>query len=332
MDNLNKIVKIVVFIFILLIIFKTNEVNNFNLSRAQNLFFKEINIINPKQKSKNIKNKLTTDFKILNKNISSSKTAILSNKEISNLDRNTISNNKRNIKDVLFVNGCDIIKVPNSYRYRVLHQMEQLNAGFLESDEYYYENLDPLIVLNYRVIIFFRCPWTEKIEEAISLARDLNKKILFDIDFLVFDTKYTDNLHYLKTISINEKALYDDGVIRIGKTLKQCEGTITTTKALARELKNYTPNVFINHNVASEEMWKLSQKALRRRTSKKNDENIIIGYFGIIDDISPDIEAIKPVLVKILREFKNVKFLLFGEPPNFLKKFPSQIISKNFVN
>ena len=41
----------------------------------------------------------------------------------------------------------------------------------------------------------------------------------------------------------------------MGKTLKLCEGAITTIEALAKQLNKYIKNVFINHNVASEEMW-----------------------------------------------------------------------------
>ena len=108
------------------------------------------------------------------------------------------SNNKRIIKDVLFINGCDRNIVPHPYRYRVLHQMEQLNAGFLESDEIFYLDLEPIIVCNYRVIIFFRCPWTENVDKAIKLAKELNKRVLIDIDDLVIDKKYTKQIPYLK--------------------------------------------------------------------------------------------------------------------------------------
>ena len=48
--------------------------------------------------------------------------------------------------------------------------MEQLNAGFLESDEYFYLKIDPLIVTNYRIIIFFRCPWTKKTAQASGFS------------------------------------------------------------------------------------------------------------------------------------------------------------------
>ena len=211
--------------------------------------------------------------------------------------------------------------------------MEQLNAGFLESDEFYYQDLQPIIVINYRILIFYRCPWTIKVEEAILLAKSLNKKVLFDIDDLVFDLKYTDTLPFLKTLSVKEKNLYDNGVIRMGKTLKLCDGAITTTMALARELKNYVSDVFINRNVASEEMWKLSENALIKKLNNTIKENIIIGYFSGSISHNPDLEMIKPALVKILKEFKNVKFVIYGKINTDLSdEFPKQVKIKSFKN
>ena len=254
--------------------------------------------------------------------------------DISNYKEKNIINDKIIIKDVLFINGCHTDKVPHPFRYRVSHQMEQLNAGFIETDEYFYLDLDPMIIRNYRVIIFFRCPWTENVGKAIELAKNLNKIVLFDIDDLVFDKKYTNTIPYVKTLSKNEKEIYDDGVERIGKTLKLCDGAITTTKALAIELKHYVSNVFINHNVASEEMWKLSQKALNIRDIKKRDNKIIIGYFSGSITHDSDINMIKPALIKILREYKNVELLLLGQLsyPDFLNEFSSQIKKKRFIN
>ena len=244
---------------------------------------------------------------------------------------NTTINELVTTKDVIFINGCNPKFLPHPFRYRVLHQMEQLNAGFLESDEFYYLDFEPFIIINYRILIFYRCPWTTKVEEAILLAKSLNKKVLFDIDDLVFDLKYTDILPFLKTLSIKEKKLYDDGVIRMGKTLKLCDGAITTTIALARELKNYVSDVFINGNVASEEMWKLSQKALINSKNKTNNESIVIGYFSGSISHNPDLEMIKPALTKILKEFKNVKFLIYGEiNTDLLDEFPKQVKKKSF--
>lgn len=241
---------------------------------------------------------------------------------------------KRVIRDVLFVNGCDPNLVPHPYRYRVLHQMEQLNAGYLESEEVFYINLNPVIIRDFRVIIFYRCPWTEQVEKAIELAKSLNKKVLFDIDDLVIDTSYTDLIPYVKSLSKSDKAIYDDGVIRMGKTLRLCEGAITTTEALATELKKFVPSVYINRNVASEEMWQLSQAALEKRILKTKSEDIVIGYFSGSITHNADFDLVKPALIKLLAEFKNVRLLLLGELdlPSDLKNFANKIIKKPFTD
>ena len=56
--------------------------------------------------------------------------------DISNYKEKNIINDKIIIKDVLFINGCHTDKVPHPFKYRVSHQMEQLNAGFIDIDEY----------------------------------------------------------------------------------------------------------------------------------------------------------------------------------------------------
>ena len=243
------------------------------------------------------------------------------------------SKNSRIISDVLFISGCKH-DLPQSYRFRVLHQIEQLNAGYLVSSEILYLNLNPLMISDYRVIIFFRCPWTKEVDIAIKIAKKLNKKVLFDIDDLVFDTKYTNTNTFVQTLSPKEKAYYDKNVMLMGKTLLLCDGSITTNKFLARELKNYIPEVFINHNVASEEMWKLSENALIKKSKIKNSEEIIIGYFSGSITHNADIKMIIPALTRILLEFKNVKLLLLGdlELPYELKDFLSQIIKLKFID
>ena len=47
---------------------------------------------------------------------------------IPNTDKEIVINNPRYIKDILFINGCDINIIPQSYRYRVLHQMHSQNV------------------------------------------------------------------------------------------------------------------------------------------------------------------------------------------------------------
>ena len=242
------------------------------------------------------------------------------------------SNNKSLIiKDVLFINCYNIKTNLQSYRYRVLNQIEQLNAGFLETDIINYLEFEPAIVKNYRVIIFACCPLSEKVDKAITLTKILNKKVLLDIDDLFLYIKFTSENLIIKNIAQKEIKKCDDIIKRVGKSLKIFDGVITTTKTLAEKLKHYNSNIFFNHNVANEEMWKLSENALKKNRNNKIYNNlIIIGYISMNNDNKQDIEMIKPVLLNILREYSNTRLLILGDNITqlYLNEFSEKIIYK----
>ena len=79
----------------------------------------------------------------------------------------------------------------------------------MESDVYNYKTFDPNITRNYRIIIFYRFPWNYRVNQLITLAKDLNKKVLFDIDDLVIDKKYTELIPFFKKLKPKHKKLYD---------------------------------------------------------------------------------------------------------------------------
>lgn len=121
--------------------------------------------------------------------------------------------------------------------------------------------------LDCRAIIFYRCPFTEPIGEAIQMAKAINVRTYYDIDDLVFDKNYTDSIPTVQKLSRGERAIYDSGVIRMGATLKLCEYGITTTERLKEQMEKRVPSVFINRNCASEEMLKISERV--RKIVKK---------------------------------------------------------------
>lgn len=234
-------------------------------------------------------------------------------------------------KDVLFINGCDE-SVPHPARYRVTHQREQLAANNISTGEVYYVNLQLDQVRYYRTFVFFRCPYTDMIGEFIKLAKKLNKKVLFDIDDLVVDTKYTDTIKYLDSMSKEERALYDDGVMRMGRTLKLCDAAITTTERLAEELGHYVPEVFINRNTASEEMCALSKEALKNKTRK--DDHVGIGYFSGSLTHNDDFELVLPALTKVMEKYPQVQLHVVGELdlPETLQQYKARVVSHPFVD
>ena len=233
-------------------------------------------------------------------------------------------------KDVLFINGCGP-EVPHPARYRVTHQREQLSAANISSSEVFYLDLDLKQVRLYRTFVFFRCPCTETIESFIKIAKKLNKTVIFDIDDLVIDTKYTDLIPYLDTMSSEERAAYDAGVNAMKKTLLMSDYAITTTERLAEELSGYVKKVFINRNTASEEMVLLSEQALKE---KSTHDKVKIGYFSGSITHNDDVEMLLPVLNQIMEKYENVELHLVGEitVPDELAAFESRIVFHPFMD
>lgn len=259
--------------------------------------------------------------------------------------------------DVLFINGCGY-GVPHPIRYRVAHQREQLDALGISSKAVDAWDIDIDMVRTARIFVIFRCPYTDKIGEFVERAKALHKKVLFDIDDLVIDRKYTDQIKFLDTLPELERRGYDEGVDAMQKTMMLCDGVVTTTTALANVLRNYKPLVFINRNVASEEMIYLSERAAYERDTlpfisadrierseqkrwrvacerferRERDGAISVGYFSGSITHNDDFEMILPVLIEIMEDYSNVKLHVVGDLdlPERLASYRERIIFHPF--
>lgn len=213
--------------------------------------------------------------------------------------------------DVLFINGCSL---PHPSRYRVSHQMEQIRFNGMSCDEVWYEFLTDELVWRYGTFIFYRCPSTPQILDFIEKAKSLKKRVIFDIDDLIVDASYVQDIEHLKTMNSEEHTLYMDGVRRLGETLRACEAAITTTEVLGRELEKFTPQILINRNVASEAMVLLSKEAISRDTGTRDGRHgpVVLGYFSGSITHNPDFALITAVLSQVLEERPQVKIIVVG--------------------
>jgi glycosyltransferase involved in cell wall biosynthesis len=236
---------------------------------------------------------------------------------------------KKHLRDILFVNGCTL---DHPSRYRVQHQLEQLRASGLSTDSVFYDRLNQDLLKYYRGFVFFRCPVTDGVKEFIEAAKKANKVCFFDIDDLVIDQKYTDQIEYVKNMSKSEKEVYNDGVNRMRETLLLCDYAITTTEVLQQELTNYLGEVFINRNVASDEMVSHSMQALNGVT--RDADKVVIGYFSGSITHNPDFELVLPSLVKLLQKYSNVYIKLAGiiDVPAELAPYQNRLLNIPFMN
>ena len=240
-------------------------------------------------------------------------------------------------RDILFISGCNE-QLPHPHRYRVVHQMEQLEAGGYTCDTVYFQELKSWMVRCYGAFVIFRCPMTDTLREFATMAKQMNKPLWYDVDDLVIDTKYTDQIPFLDRMQPEERQAYDQNVRNMGELLSLCDAAVTTTAALAEELKQYVPEVLINRNCASDEMLLLSEAVLKEK-QKKNEadgtaKKVRLGYFSGSATHLDDIEMIVPVLKQLLGKNPNLELLIVGilELPVELKLFASQIQMEGFVD
>lgn len=237
-------------------------------------------------------------------------------------------------RDILFISGCDE-HLPHPHRYRVEHQMEQLLAGGYTCDTVYFQELKPWMVRCYGAFVIFRCPMTDTLREFVTAAKQMNKPLWYDVDDLVIDTKYTDQIPFLDRMQPAERQAYDQNVRNMGELLSLCDAAITTTAALAEELKQYVPEVLINRNCASDEMLQLSETVLKEKQKPgSGTKKIRLGYFSGSATHLDDMEMIVPVLKQLLGQNPDLELLIVGilELPKELKPFASQIQMEGFID
>lgn len=236
---------------------------------------------------------------------------------------------KTNQGDVLFVTGC---LLENLLRYRVLHPMEQLELAGLSCAKVYSEDLELCMEDNYKFFVFYRCEYLEEIETFINKAKSHRKHVCFDVDDLIIDVKYTNEVEFVKQMPPETRKLFDYNVMRVGQTLRLCDMATTTTEALAGEMQKVVPNTYINRNVASKEMIKYAENAYKDY-AKSNTDKVYLGYFSGSLTHNQDFEIIKPALIQIMEKYNQVNLVLVGdlEENDGLRKFENRIIKKNKV-
>ena len=222
--------------------------------------------------------------------------------------------------------------MPHPQRYRVTHQIEQLESYGISCDTIDYDKLTLDSVRYYRGFIFYRCPILPVIEEFIKIAKENNKTIFYDIDDLVFDLEHTKMIKFLDTMKKEERDLYNDGVVRMGKTLDLCEYGIASTERLQTEMSKHLKEVYVNRNTASEEMVKYSEIALKE--VKKDESKVILAYLSGSITHNDDFKLIMPSIIKVLKKYDNVYLQIVGllDLPKEMEEVKDKVLTAPFMD
>lgn len=231
---------------------------------------------------------------------------------------------------ILIIDGVENV-IPQLTTYRVENKKEQLESlgyhvqvvGLSQFQLYYAEHTS--------MIIIYRAPLNAQLVDLVHLAKKSHKKVFYDIDDLVIDTKYTNQLAYVQQLSENERQNYNLGVESYGGMMALCDGVVTSTRKLQKELHQYKKQVVLNRNVVNQELVSLSQHSMKKYPS--SSEKVKIGYFSGSITHNENFELIKEALIQLLEQHDDLELHLVGhlDLPTEMVNYKERIQMHPFV-
>jgi len=225
----------------------------------------------------------------------------------------------------------------STFRYRVYNMIQALrnSKSNIRASFFCNEDVDKLrqIVDMADVLVFCRTRYTDKIDQAITLAQSKGKRVFFDIDDYIFDTSHAHLILETLDQDLKHPAVWDTWfayMSRIGETLKRCDAAITTNPYLAERVTSFAripanviPN-FLNAEQLefSEQLFLDKQKKNFART-----KDIHLGYFSGTPTHNRDFGLVATALVELLVRRPDVYLLMVGfiELKGELNNFKSRI-------
>lgn len=226
----------------------------------------------------------------------------------------------------------------STFRYRVYNMIQVLRSfgEGLGAAYFCYEDVDQLnrVVDNADVIVICRARYNQHLDQMVTRAKAQGKKVLFDVDDLVFDLSYAHLI--LRTLDVDisgPHAAWDHWfgwIGRIGQTYRMCDGAITTNSYLGERLREFhdvpvavVPNFLNREQLAVSNL--IFEEKLRRRFQRTSE--IHIGYFSGSPTHNRDIAMISEDLAESISRHDNVRLRVTGymEPKGGLRQLADRI-------
>ncbi|NCU41103.1 MAG: glycosyltransferase family 1 protein [Candidatus Moranbacteria bacterium] len=229
--------------------------------------------------------------------------------------------------DILLISGGS----GESSRYRTRHIKDFLEHKGLRAKTVLQGNIFlSFLSKDFKVFIFHRVFWNEKVKVFIQKKKDESKTIIFETDDLVFDSslfKKTDaytSLHFL------EKDLYKEAMGKEFLEDTSVRVATTTTKFLQEKLESKGKKVFIVPNMLSRKdiIWCDRILSSKEKGDWEKNEGIVLGYFSGTKSHKRDFALLTKTLVRIFTKYPDVSLLIAGPLllEETLKPFSDKII------
>ncbi|MGN0482360.1 MAG: glycosyltransferase [Lachnospiraceae bacterium] len=248
---------------------------------------------------------------------------------LSNRIQKMLEAKKNGIKVVVYLYE---VSDTSTFRYRVYNMCQALELGLRWHGTYFFKNeLKEIqhLIDQMDLLVIARFKWCRELEEMIRLLKKKKKKIAFDTDDLVYDTKYAPLI--MNTLSVEESEnrleYWFSYIGRMEMSLKQCDAVITTNQYLADMIENDTKRrVYIANNFMNRMQLEVSKDYYAQKKNQCSVGKFIIGYFSGTPSHINDFRVVGPEIKRLLERNEDMILRIVGfmELPGYMQKLKEQ--------
>ena len=212
----------------------------------------------------------------------------------------------------------------STFRYRVFNMVDALRAATeLDTSAAWFTRdelrRDMSFIDGADVVVICRTHYDDSIARVIARARARGTRVVYDVDDLIFDVRYTRLVTHtldLKLVTDRDWDFWFGDTSRLGATLRECDEAIATNPFLAERIGEFAPGmpVRVIPNYLNRLQTEVSHQlvARKRTTEWRRDGSVDIGYFSGTPTHNRDLLVASPALATLLSRFPHVRLRIVG--------------------
>ena len=225
----------------------------------------------------------------------------------------------------------------STFRYRIFNMTQVLNTpgSDVSASWFFLADLHRLseIADIADLLVICRTRYDHRVNALINAFHCRGKRVLFDVDDLVFDTDFGHLVQRTLDQDLRRAEVWDRWFAyssRLGTTLRLCDGGITTNECLAERIRAYASlPVAIVPNFMNRQQMEVSEPlyAARRGRGMGDGAPVRLGYFSGSPSHNRDFAIVESALETLLEDDPRLELAVAGyiEPGPLLVRFGDRV-------
>jgi glycosyltransferase involved in cell wall biosynthesis len=217
-----------------------------------------------------------------------------------------------------------VYEVPDTstFRYRVFNMVEALGLEDRDrpiSATWFTGTELPILerlIGDVDTLVICRTRYTARLDSLVTRARASGSRVLFDVDDLIFDTRYVSLI--LETLDRNPgEAMLDEwfaAMSRLGAMLRLCDGAISTNEFLSSHIEDFAqlPTWVVPNFLNRLQLERSAEVRHTRHESAPSPGVTSIGYFSGTPTHNRDFELVSTALARVMTRHSELRLSIVG--------------------